>query len=120
MYSQVLWGPQRDVRADVPLHAAVEALQCMRAVKEPSRVLAYGVDNSLAAARPFGSLQTSHERLGQPLVEYLCGLDFQEPLRESYGEIGVLVLMAPSQAYRERSYSDERGMNQEVRTKLDF
>ena len=65
----------------------------MRAVKEPSRVLAYGVDNSLAAAGPFGSLQTSHERLGQPLVEYLCGLDFQEPLRESYGEIGVLVLM---------------------------
>ena len=70
----------------------------MRAVEEPSRVLALRVDNGLAAAGPLGRLQAPHERLGQPLVEYLCGLDFQEPLRESHGEIGVLVLMAPSQA----------------------
>ena len=69
-------GAQRSGGRDEPAHAALKALERVRAVEEPRRALVHRVRHGLAAAGPLGRFQASYERLRQSLVENLCGLDF--------------------------------------------
>ena len=97
MYLQALGRPQGDVGADIPLHAAVQALQRVRAIQEPCRLLVLGIDDRLTTPRPLGCLQALHKALRQAFIEGVTSLSGQEPLGEGDREVRILILVAAGQ-----------------------
>ena len=92
-HSQRLARAEGNVWADVPFHAAVQALARVCAVKEPRQPRVRRVDDGLAAPWPFSRLEALYEACGELLVEGLPRLRRQKTLCEVDGKSRVLVLM---------------------------
>ncbi len=92
--------PERGVRADIPLHAALQALEGVRAVQEPSCTGVCGIRDGLAASWPLRRLQSFDERGWEVDINRLRRLHSDELLGKVHGEGRVLVLMFSRQTCR--------------------